>query len=342
MGSVSGHVYRADTGAPIAGAILHLNRYRDRDQIEGNAPVPPPLAARTGPDGSLHFCSGGTRDYGVDLERQGFAPLTLNGPPANEPNRAVFPWRRGNTLATWITNCNPPERFPAACATRMACHFRDCWSPCSVPALIRSTGRPTPVAQHTDDRGDFRISGIVPGNCDVGAGPVAPLNSVGYRGVFYPNAATMENAQPIPVKADGETPGISLVVRYSPTYTVTVKVVKNESASGQHLYSIMLMSADPAARPFVNTFGFGATFPVTTNADGTAVLRGVTAGAYKIYVHPRRELTGARGPTVRRPVARETVAWTQAGRPWEAPQSRWSTGTFAFKYRSRAFRPRLF
>jgi hypothetical protein len=287
MGSVSGHIYRADTGAPIAGAIIHLNSFRDPDQVRGDAPVPSPLAARTGSDGAYTFAPVEPRDYGVEVEHQGFAPLALNGPPENRPNPAQISIASGQHLSDSDYKLQPTGAISGSVRDQDGVPLQGLvvTAFCS-RAGSGSTNRADAGRATTDDRGDFRISGIVPGDCDVGAGPVAPLNSVGYRGVFYPNAATMENAQPIPVKADGETPGISLVVRYSPTYTMTVKVVENENAGGQHRYSVSLMSADPAARPLVNTFGFGATFPVTTNADGSVVLRGVTAGTYHIYVHP--------------------------------------------------------
>jgi hypothetical protein len=296
MGSVSGHVYRADTGQPLAGAVLYLKPFRDRDQGLGDAPVPSPLAARTGPDGAYTFAQVEPRDYGVHVEHPGFALVTLNGPSSNQPNPGRVSIASGQHLTDLDYKLQPTGAISGSVRDQDGVPLQGLLVTafCS-RAGSGNTGRADAGRATTDDRGDFRISGIVPGDCDVGAGPVAPLNSVGYRGVFYPNAATMENAQPIPVKADGETPGVSLVVRYSPTYTVTVKVVKNANAGGQSLYSIRLMSADPAARPLVNTFGFGAAFPITTNADGTAVLRGVTAGTYHIYVHPARTGGAAAG-----------------------------------------------
>jgi protocatechuate 3,4-dioxygenase beta subunit len=315
MGSVSGHVYRADTRQPIAGAILHLNPFRDPDQIQGDAAVPSPLAARTGSDGAYTFAQVEPRQYGVDVERQGFAPLTLNGPAANQPNPGQIFIAAGQHLGNLDYKLQPTGAITGSVRDQDGVPLQGlvvtafCSRADSLTTDRVEAGRAT-----TDDRGDFRISGIIPGDCDIGAGPAGgPLSSVGYLGVFYPNAATMENAQPIPVKADGNTPDIRLVVRYLPTYTITVKVVENANVGGQHLYSVRLT----AARPLVISFGFGAARPVTTNADGSVVLRGVTAGTYNIYVHPLRELTGVPGPTVRRPDGtidprgvRENHAWT--------------------------------
>jgi hypothetical protein len=321
MGSVSGHVYRADTRQPVAGAILHLNPFRAPEQIQGDAPVPAPLGARTGSDGAYTFAVVEPRDYGVEVEHPGFVPLTLNGPPANEPNPGRISIAPGQHLANLDYTLQPTGAISGSVRDQDGVALPGLFVTAFCSRADSPTGgRADAGRATTDDRGNFRISGIMPGDCYIGAGPVAPLSTVGYRGVFYPNATTIENAQPIPVKADGETPGISLVVRYSPTYTITVKVVENENAGGQHRYSVGLMSADPAARPLVNTFGFGAAFPETTNADGSVVLRGVTAGTYDIYVHPLRELTGARGPTVRRPDgtidpcgARQRHAFTASG-----------------------------
>jgi hypothetical protein len=87
MGSVSGHVYRADTGAPVAGAILHLNRqHLNLDQVVGNAPAPSPLAERSGTDGAYTFALVEPGDYSVHVERQGFAPIGGQGPPDTQPS----------------------------------------------------------------------------------------------------------------------------------------------------------------------------------------------------------------------------------------------------------------
>ena len=174
MASVSGHVYRADTGAPIAGAILHLNRYRDRDQMEGNAPVPPPLAARTGPDGSYTFTTVAPGDYGIDLERQGFAPLTLNGPPANEPNTCRISLETGQHLGGLGYKLQPAGAISGSVRDEDGVPLQGMFVTvfCSLPTLSES-GR-----ANTDDRGDFRISGILPGNCDIGAAPLPTAASV--------------------------------------------------------------------------------------------------------------------------------------------------------------------
>lgn len=54
-GSITGHVFRADNGAPLAGVVLtlHLTRW---SPASGGIPVPPP-AARTGADGTYAFSS---------------------------------------------------------------------------------------------------------------------------------------------------------------------------------------------------------------------------------------------------------------------------------------------
>jgi hypothetical protein len=322
MGSVSGHVYRADNGAPIAEAIIHLNRHLDRDQIDGDAPVPSSLAARTETDGAYTFPVVEPGDYSVRLEHQGFAPMTEEGPKESEPHPSQISIATGQHLGNLDYKLQPTGAISGSVRDQDGVPLQGlfvtafCSSPGSPGAVRADTGRAT-----TDDRGDFRIAGIIPGECDIGAGPPSssPLSTVGYRGVFYPNAVTMESAQPIPVKTDGDASGISLVVRYSPAYTITVKVVENGNASGERRYSVGLMSTNPAARPLVNTIGFGAA-DVMANAEGVGVLRGVTAGTYQIYLHPLRKLAGARGPTLRRPDGtidtrgpREYQAWTAGG-----------------------------
>jgi hypothetical protein len=122
-----------------------------------------------------------------------------------------------------------------------------------------------------------------------------------YSWVYYPNEASMEKAQLIPVKPEEETRDIRFIYRYSPTYTITVKVVNDGNGGGDNRYLVRIMSSEPGAMRMVNTPQSRSLPPVMTHPDGTAVVRGVSPGRYTIGVNPLREVIGGRGPVLRRP-----------------------------------------
>jgi protocatechuate 3,4-dioxygenase beta subunit len=299
MASVSGHIYRADTGAPIVGAILHLYPYRVHDHIFGDAPVPSPLTARTGPDGSYTFATVAPGDYGIDVERQGFARLTLDGPSENEPKPGRISLETGQHVGNLDYKLKPTGAISGSVRDQDDVPLQGMFVTafCSLPTVAVSGGA------NTDDRGDFRIFGIPPGKCDLGAGPPpnSGLSQAGYRAVYYPSAATIETAQAFPVKPGGEISDIHLVVPRSTTYALTVRVLEDANNSGANRYLVVISAAEPNSQEMVNTLGFGARFPVTAAPGVDVAVPGLSPGIYNIHLQPLQEVTGARGPTVRRP-----------------------------------------
>ena len=68
-GSISGHVYRADNGAPLAGVVLTLHFTRWSPAL-GGIPAPPP-AVRAGADGAYTFSSLEPENYTIQIEQRG-------------------------------------------------------------------------------------------------------------------------------------------------------------------------------------------------------------------------------------------------------------------------------
>src|SRR5579863_5600455 len=65
MGALSGHVYRADTGAPLSGAVLTLHLTRRQRLAIG--PPAQPRAVRSGRDGAYTFSSLETNNYTIQI-----------------------------------------------------------------------------------------------------------------------------------------------------------------------------------------------------------------------------------------------------------------------------------
>jgi hypothetical protein len=314
MASVSGHVYRADTGAPIARAILHLNPYRNHGQIDGTAPVPSPLAARTGPDGSYTFAAVTPGDYGVDLERQSFVALIVGS--ANEPEPSHMSLETGQHLRDLDYKLQPAGAISGSVRDEDGVPMQgiSVSAFCSLPTFSQDGGA------NTDDRGYFRIPGILPGKCDLGAAPDGVLRQAGYRAVFFPATGTIETAQSVPVKPLDQISDIQLVVSRSTTYALTVKVLEDANGAGANRYLVRISPAESGAKQMVNTPGFGGTFHTTTGPGMDGAVPAISPGMYDIYLQPLQEVTGARGPTVRRPDgtidprgAREYHAWRSGG-----------------------------
>jgi hypothetical protein len=301
MGSVSGHIYRADTGAPIAGAIIHLIHYFERAQFEGSAPVISPQAARTGTDGAYEFASLEPGAYTVRVERQGFAPMSGHQPTETGPGPSQILLERGQHLGNLDYKLQPTGAISGSVHDQDGVPLQGML----VTAFCSSSG--TTVEAHAeaghavvDDRGDFRVYGVPPGDCYIGTGTgLGPGTAMRYSWIYYPNEASMEKAQLIPVKPEEEIRNIHFIYRYSPTYTITVKVLEGGNGGGGDRYLVRVMSAEPGAMRMLNTPQSRGSPPVMTRPDGTAVVHGVSPGRYTIWVNPVREVTGGPGPTIR-------------------------------------------
>ncbi|MGA2075541.1 MAG: carboxypeptidase-like regulatory domain-containing protein [Terriglobia bacterium] len=303
MGSVSGHIYRADTGAPIAGAIIQLIHHFDPAQIEGSAPVFSPQAARTGTDGAYAFACVEPGAYTIRLQRQGFAPMSGQQPTETDPGPSQISLESGQHMDNLDYRLQPTGVISGTVHDQDGVPLQGLTVTafCSRPSSTNEN-RPEAGQAVVDDRGDFRISGVPPGDCYVGTGTgLGPVKPMRYSWVYYPNEASMEKAQLIPVKPEEETRNIRFIYRYSLTYTITVKVVNDGNGGGDNRYLVRIMSSEPGAMRMVNTPQSRSLPPVMTHPDGTAVVRGVSPGRYTIGVNPLREVIGGRGPVLRRP-----------------------------------------
>ncbi|HMD30365.1 MAG TPA: carboxypeptidase-like regulatory domain-containing protein, partial [Candidatus Acidoferrales bacterium] len=69
-GSISGHIYRGDTGAPLAGALVMLTSSAAA-MMNGSAH---PAGVRSGPDGAFGFATLGPETCTVQAQANGFVP----------------------------------------------------------------------------------------------------------------------------------------------------------------------------------------------------------------------------------------------------------------------------
>jgi hypothetical protein len=79
----------------------------------------------------------------------------------------------------------------------------------------------------TNDRGEYRLSGIPPGRYYVSAGKVPRASETGeaYGLTYYPQATQIDSAQPVHLRAGSELPGIDFRLRPGRLYRVRGRVL---------------------------------------------------------------------------------------------------------------------
>jgi len=308
-GSMSGHVYRADTGAPLAGAIVTLTGVRPATPADGIAEVPiAQQSARTGTDGSYKFASlePGTY-YQIAVEHGGYFVRGFFG--------------RDVPVAAGQAVSGIDIRLQPAGAVSGNVHDQDS-APLKGLLVTLLCQRPTGQTENpipsgnamTDDQGNFRVYGVAPGNCYVLVRPNPGLGlgmaQFGYHTTYYPDADSLDAAQTVQVKAGAETPDIRFTIVFAPAYTVKVKVTESGLSGENRRYWVLIRpSGENAPRAVELVMG---RFPVLAGLDGMAELKGITAGTYRISITrtiatPGSATTGG-GP----PVAETTVQVTDS------------------------------
>jgi hypothetical protein len=143
-------------------------------------------------------------------------------------------------------------------------------------------------AAQTDDRGSFRIYGLVPGEYFVSAVLRAPsemmfspgsANSItGYSPTFYPGTPNPAEASRITVRAAQEASNISMALISARLARISGKAMNSRGAP---IVQGMIM-AQPSDR-----MTMGIITPSMTSADGSFQLVGLPPGAYQLSLRPR-------------------------------------------------------
>lgn len=149
----------------------------------------------------------------------------------------------------------------------------------------------------TNDRGEFRISGISPGKYYVSANPMQQMMVFGTAGsqgqiqkpteqeiaTYYPNAVSEEGAMPLQVDAGQELGGIDIQLRKSAVYSVKGRVTglaANES--GGRMGMSHIMASRKGESPMMGFSRGGAIKP-----DGAFEIPNLAPGSYDLMVRNR-------------------------------------------------------
>ena len=221
--AISGHVYRADTGAPLAKAVVTL--YPAAGLSAGRYPH-----AETKTDGSYRFYDVSPRRYMVAAAREGFVrqdynpddPLTGKVLAVNSENplqNIDFHLALGGVISGSVVDEDGLAVGEIeVSAVRLV----------SSPGGLESPRRV--LVTQTYQRGSFRLAGLEPGSYYVCVnGPngnlvAPPIGRQSYRETYYVNATAPTSAQPVQVVVGNETEDIRISVPAEKRYNITARV----------------------------------------------------------------------------------------------------------------------
>jgi hypothetical protein len=281
---VTGRVVTADTGNPLAGA-----------QVQISSPaLPKPRQVTTDAGGRYEISGLPPGRYKLSVSRLGFVAIEYGQTRPFEPGRDLelpdgqtvdridFALSRGGVITGRVTDqSGEPQPGMAMTAMRFA------WTPNGARTLERiSSGFFGGVV--TDDLGQFRIYGLMPGSYVVAVGAV-PGGFIGPeprpQGVtYYPGTANVDEAQPMQVELGQEVSAHFSLVSARPA-RVSGTVV--DSAGRPVVWRQLILVSRTEGGVFTRSSG-------TTRPDGTFEITGVAPGTYTIELYPVRSDTADR------------------------------------------------
>jgi protocatechuate 3,4-dioxygenase beta subunit len=288
-GQISGRVTLAGTGSPVSGARVAL-----LPAGRQTGPMGPPPQAMTDQDGQFAFDRIVPGAYRLDVQKAGLAPpddasrnrtITV---PAGQLINVSLQMQKGAVITGKVFD---PAGEPLTDARVMV--LRRMPMPAGgargLPPMPRLVPVPTPGAQ-TNDLGEFRVSGLAPGEYFVVVSPrsiamfgTAASSPVRDRKVarstlpttYYPGTTDQAGAEPITVAAGAEVGSIFLTMRPVPAFRVS-GVVVDEDGKPVGDSMVMLMS-DPRSGGMMGPVGSSMSKP-----NGEFEIDDVPAGTYRL------------------------------------------------------------
>lgn len=289
FGSISGHIFRADTGGPLAKAIVTLDKasvYPNDRQVR-----------RTGPDGAYKFDVLDAGAYQLTATAVGFAPAAyLQGQtkPFIAPNQESVHIVGGQSLSNIdlsLPSCTPPQCRPLAPDQSIRPVPKNGWSISGtvvgedgepLDAEVQAVGdRVGPINQEavTNGQGQFRIVGTESESVRIAIVAVAE-NGAAYTLMYYPVGFSLDAAKAFSVSAGSAVTGLRIVFKRVPVFTISGKILPRAGTAKQR-YAIRLRNTDAdQVRFWPTTDGF-----YVVRLDGTFTIRGLQPGDYTLSVN---------------------------------------------------------
>ncbi len=291
-GRMSGRVTAEGTNAPIAGArVMVFPMMRQAMPPAGPMAIPP--QATTDQDGRFVFNALAPGEYRVDVQKTGFAstldpttrPRTYTVAAGQALDSISIVLQKGAVISGKVLD---QKGEPVTDARLMA--LRRITPPGGSAALPRLIPAPMQGPQQTNDIGEYRVTGLAPGEYFLAASPralgfVGPgaASTTGNGGgaltpttTYYPGTADQAGAQAITVAAGAEVSNIVFMLQSVPAYRVSGIVVDENGAPIAHAM-VMLMNDPRSGTMFIGPGG-----NAQTGDDGRFSIGDVTPGAYRL------------------------------------------------------------
>ena len=273
---ISGHVRRADTGAPIAKAEVTLALAKANP---GGTHVPPSITI-TDADGAFTINNIRPGTYFVLVDRSGFISVAASF-EQNVEDSALINLSAGQVLDKVEVLLQPT----GVISGKVSDENNEPIAGVNVDAVLlffAPGGRQQQIRQFrasTDDQGNFRLFGLRPGNYFVridARNISAKTGTLVSRIAYYPGTPEVENAQALRVTPGNELSGINFSVSPLAVYAVTGNVVDASGFGGQSRYQLTATNASDVAN------NGGRITRVISGAGGSFTLSGLPAGTYSI------------------------------------------------------------
>lgn len=293
-GRLSGRVTADGTNAPIAGArVMVFPTMRTGMPPSGPMTMTIPPQAMTDQDGRFVFNGVAPGEYRIDVQKTGFAsaadpvtrPRTYTVAAGQPLDNISIVLQKGAVITGKVLD---QKGEPVTDAHVMA--LRRIPSPGAMTAAPRLIPAPMQGSQQTNDIGEYRVSGLPPGEYFLAASPrgmgfggPGMASTTGNGGgaptattTYYPGTVDQAGAQPITVAAGAEVSNIVFVLQSAPAYRVAGIVVDENGAPIAHAM-VMLMTDPRSGMMFMGPGG-----NAQTGDDGRFSIGDVTPGTYRL------------------------------------------------------------
>ena len=312
-GRIRGRVVAADTGAPLRRAQIHL----------GSSELRVSRTVSTDADGRFEVADLPDGSYFLTVARNGYASLQFGQQRPFEPGRVLeiangrlldrvdFALPRGGVIAGRVTD-QLGEPVTGVSMQAMRYHYVG-----DGERRLVSVSRGGMFSMVTNDLGEFRVSGLMPGTYvlsaspdengmrgtlnGVGAETQANGDSLGYLTTYYPGTTSPEQAEPITIGV-GDVASVSFALSTARLARVS-GIVRDSHGRPVTGANIGLRSRTPT--------GGWSMSGRQMSADGRFSIADVAPGDYSIEVVPMSSRIRASGSAEFDEVA--SVPFTAAG-----------------------------